>query len=212
MRRCTVIIPAYNEEAVIGRCLSALLADAPSDHGMEIIVAANGCRDETVGKAREAAPGVRIIGLEEGSKTRAINAANAIASHYPRVFVDADVICSYTTIMALVEALDDPDAMTAAPAIRMQLREADPFVRAYFRVWLTQPYALAGYGGAGCYALSRTALEEVGPFPDIIGDDIWIHTRFPKSQKRYVSHDAKGNPVFTVVMPPRSATAQIGLE
>ena len=196
----TVIIPAYNEEAVIARCLSRLLADAPPGHAMEIIVAANGCRDRTVPIARSVAPQARIIDLPEGSKTAAINAANAIATHFPRIYVDADVECGFTTAAALAEALQRPGSMTAAPAIRLNLDGADWPIRAYFRVWLKQPYANSGSGGAGCYAISQEAFEQIGAFPDIIGDDIWIHTRFPKEHKRYVTSDSEGKPVFTVFL------------
>lgn len=179
---------------------------------MEIIVAANGCRDATVEIAKTAAPDATVLDLPQGSKTGAINAANDAASHFPRIYVDADVECSYATIMALVEALEEPGSMTAAPAIQLNLEKADWMVRAYYRVWLKQPYANSGNGGAGCYALSREALEEVGSFPEIIGDDIWIHTRFAKSQKRYVPQDNHGKPVFTIVYPPQRGIEQIRVE
>ena len=210
--QCTVVIPAFNEEAGIARCLAALLQDAPDDHRMEIIVAANGCVDGTVSAAREAAPGARIIELRHGSKTAAINAANEIASHYPRIYIDADVECSYATVAALIEALGEPGSMTAAPAIRFDLTSADRFMQAYYRVWQVLPYARSGYGGAGCYALSQAALEQVGKFPPIIGDDIWIHTRFARDQKRFVAQDNRGKPVYSIVRPPGRAIEQIRIE
>lgn len=209
---CTVIIPAYNEEAVIARCLTRLFEAAPPDHAMEVIVAANGCRDATVDAARGAAPQAQVIDLPEGSKTGAINAANAIASHFPRIVLDADVECSYATVQALAEALLEPGSMTAAPAISLDLDSADWMIRAYFRVWLKQPFANSGSGGAGCYAISEAALKQIGEFPDIIGDDIWIHTRFASEQKRYVMQDRDGKSVCTVVRPPRRALQQIVVE
>ncbi|MCK0127196.1 glycosyltransferase [Erythrobacter sp. F6033] len=212
MTSCTVIIPAFNEEAVIARCLNCLLETAPHDHGMEIIVAANGCSDATVRIAGETAPEAIILDLERGSKTGAINAANAIASHYPRIYLDADIECSYSSIMALVNELETTGGMAASPAIRMRLDHSDWLVEAYYRVWLRQPYASSGNGGAGCYALSRLACEEVGEFPDIVGDDIWIHTRFAPDQKHYVDRDKAGDPVFTVVRPPAGVVELIGVE
>jgi glycosyltransferase involved in cell wall biosynthesis len=208
----SVIIPAHNEEAVIARCLAVLLEGAPTDHAMEVIVAANGCTDATVAAARAAAPQALVIDLPQPSKTAAINAANAAASHYPRVYLDADVECPFATARALAEALDEPGSMTAAPAIRLDLDGADRLVRAYYRVWLAQPYARSGMGGAGCYALSQAAIEQVGRFPLVIGDDVWIHTRFAPQSKRYVTHDRAGRPVFTVVHPPRHALEQMRVE
>ena len=208
----TVIIPAHNEEAVIARCLQGILAQAPADHAMQVIVAANGCTDRTVEAAQEAAPDAELLDIPTGSKTGAINAANAIAKHFPRIYLDADVECDYPTLAALAVAVCENTAMTAAPAIRIDLSRAGPLVRAYYRVWQRQPYAREGKGGAGCYALSQAALEKLGTFPNIIADDAWVHSRFPDEQKRLVSEDESGRPVFTKVHPPRTALEQIRIE
>lgn len=208
----TVIIPAHNEEAVIGHCLRSILQDAPPGHAMEVIVVTNGCVDSTAKAARNAAPDAKIIELAQGSKTLAINVANKAASHFPRIVLDADVVCSYRTLRALAHVLQEPGVMTAAPAIRLDLAGTDKLIQGYYRIWMRQPFARAGKGGAGCYGLSRAALERIGEFPDIIGDDIWIHTRFPDEEKRYVDRDEDGKPVFTVVRPPRTAWQQLRVE
>lgn len=208
----TVIIPAHNEAAVIARCLRTIFKNAPERHAMDVIVAANGCSDRTVAIARDAAPQTLVLDLPVGSKTAAINAANRAATHFPRIILDADVECDYRSLYALVEALQEAGAMTAAPAIKMDLTGCNRLMRAYYRVWSRQPYARSGKGGAGCYALSAAALASVGDFPPIIGDDIWIHTRFADKDKRYIAADRKGEPVFSVVYPPRTAAQQIKVE
>jgi glycosyltransferase involved in cell wall biosynthesis len=208
----TVIIPAHNEEAVIARCLQTLLEHAPEQHEMQIIVAANGCTDQTVEVARAACPAALVLDLPTGSKTAAINASNKVAAHFPRIYLDADVDCGYATLAALAEELRKPGVMTAAPAIRIDLTGCNALMKAYYRAWSRQPYAKAGKGGAGCYGLSAEALGTVGEFPPIIGDDIWIHTRFPDEQKRYIASDSAGRPVFSVVYPPRTAWQQIRVE
>ena len=48
----SVILPASNEEAYIGACLTALLASAPVPGGAEVVVVANGCRDATAARAQ----------------------------------------------------------------------------------------------------------------------------------------------------------------
>lgn len=208
----TLIIPAHNEEAVIARCLAAILDPAPAQPACQIIVAANGCTDRTVEIARSIAPQALVLDLPVGSKTAAINAASTFAAHYPRIVLDADVVCGYHSLAALAEALGTPGIMTAAPAIRIETEASSGLIRAYYRAWLRQPYATAGKGGAGCYALSRAAIERVGDFPPIVGDDVWIHTRFPDEQKRYVTADSAGRAVFSVVRPPRTAREQIRVE
>ncbi len=208
----TLIIPAHNEETVIARCLDTVRNGAPADHAMEIIVAANGCTDRTVEIARAVAPEAVVLDLPVGSKTGAINAANSAASHFPRIYLDADVECSYPSLAALAAALRASGVMTAAPAIRLDQSRCNSIMKAYYRAWARQPYAKAGKGGAGCYGLSSEALACVGEFPPIIGDDIWIHTRFPDAVKRYIAEDDHGQPVYSVVYPPRTAREQIKVE
>ncbi len=208
----TVIIPAHNEEAVIARCLKTVLKDAPEPHAMEIIVAANGCIDRTVEQARTAASEAIILDLPEGSKIAAINAANRAATHTPRIYLDADVECGYNSLRALADALLEPGVMTAAPSISLDTSRCNWLMRAYYRAWLRQPYALAGKGGAGCYALSAEAIEVLGEFPNIIADDLWVHTRFADSQRRYLARNGSGRPVHSIVHPPQTVMEQVKVE
>ncbi|MBI1402045.1 MAG: glycosyltransferase [Porphyrobacter sp.] len=208
----SVIIPAHNEAAVIGRCLEALLADAPDDGSMQVIVAANGCTDETVTKAREAAPDAVVLDLPVGSKTAAMNAANREALHFPRIYLDADVQCSYAALAATARVLREPGVMAAAPALKMDLSRSNWLASAYYRVWLTQPYVKRALVGSGCYGLSEAAYRRIGDFPPIIGDDIWVHSRFTESERRSVSEDGDGRPVHFLVSPPRRAVDQIRVE
>ncbi|WP_252258968.1 glycosyltransferase [Erythrobacter aurantius] len=208
----TLIIPAHNEAAVIERCLKTALAEAPDDGSVEVIVAANGCSDDTVSLAKMAAPQATVLDLPTGSKTKAINAANAIASRFPRIYLDADIECSYRSLLAMAVVLTEPDVMTASPKIRLELGHCNRWIKAYYAAWLKQPFAKSGKGGAGCYGLSQTALESIGEFPPIIGDDIWIHTRFPDEQKRLVQSDALGREVFSIVRPPKTLWQQVKVE
>lgn len=208
----TLIIPAHNEAAVIERCLLTAMEGASDPYAMEIIVAANGCSDQTVAIAKRTSPEAIVLNIPEGSKTGAINAANAHASHFPRIYLDADVECNFSSLSALADALRDPDVMTAAPAIELDLAHCNWIMQAYYRAWMKQPYAKAGKGGAGCYGLSEAAIKQVGDFPAIIGDDIWIHTRFPDERKRMIAQDDAGQRVFSVVRPPKTAWQQVKIE
>ena len=208
----TVIIPAHNEEAVIARCLDVLRADVPADSKMQVIVAANGCKDGTVAIARKTAPDAIVLDLPVGSKTAAMNAANREALYFPRIYLDADVQCAYASLLAVAEVLREPGVMAAAPALRMDLSRSNWLARAYYRVWLTQPYVKRALVGSGCFGLSRAAYERIGDFPPITGDDIWVYSRFTESERRNVGSDAKGQPVWFLVSPPRRAIDQIRVE
>ncbi|WP_108788935.1 glycosyltransferase [Erythrobacter sp. Alg231-14] len=208
----SLIIPAHNEATVIARCLLTAMRGAPSPDSFEIVVAANGCTDDTVKIARETAPHAIVLDIATGSKTGAINAGNLAASHYPRIVLDADVECDYRSLAALAASVREAGIMTAAPSIRLETAHCNWAIKSYYAAWLKQPYAKSGKGGAGCYALSKAALERVGEFPDIIGDDIWIHTRFPDHEKRMVARTSDGEPVFSTVRPPASAWQQVRVE
>lgn len=208
----TVIIPAHNEEAVIKRCLETVLAQAPHDHAMDIIVAANGCNDRTAEIAREVAPQATVLDIAEGSKTIAMNTAHKSAKHFPRIYLDADVQCGYWSLLAVAKALTEPGVMAASPALKLDLSRSNALMKAYYRVWMTQPYVKRAMVGSGCFGLSSQAYERIGDFPKITGDDIWVHSRFAENERRSLSHDSEGRPVHFVVSPPRRAIDQIRVE
>ncbi len=120
--------------------------------------------------------------------------------------------CDYQSVLALAAELGKPGVMAASPALRVDLSRSNRFIRSYYRVWVTQPYVTNRMVGSGCYGLSREASMEIGPFPMIIGDDIWVHSRFAEEERRNVSRDAEGREVFFVVSPPRTAFDQIRVE
>lgn len=208
----SVIIPAHNEEAVIGRCLDAVYRGAPRDNPPEVIVAANGCTDRTVAIARERAPLATVLDLPPGSKVIAMNEANAIATSVPRFFLDADVQCNYASLAATAEALCQPGIMAASPALKMDLSRSDAWVRAYYRVWLTQPYVTDRLVGSGLFGLSAEGLEVIGVIPPTFADDTWVRTRFSYDQRRSVGSGADQNPVSFTVSPPRTLGNLIKIE
>lgn len=208
----SVIIPAHNEEDVIGRCLTTLLADAPVDALPEIIVAANGCRDRTVAIARELAPHATVLDLPAGSKVIAMNEANRLATVAPRFFLDADVQCSYRSLAATAEALRQPGIMAASPALRMDLTRCTAPVRSYYKVWLTQPYVQDRLVGSGLFGLSEEGLRVIGTIPPTFADDTWVRTRFSYEQRANVARDAQGRDVFFVVSPPRTYADLVKIE
>lgn len=208
----TVIVPAHNEESVIARCLETMLAGAPDGHRMQVIVAANGCSDRTVAIARGVAPQATVLDLPVGSKTLAMNAAGREALHFPRIYLDADVQCEYPSLTALADVLREPGVMAASPSLRMDMSRSNFFIRAYYRVWLTQPYVKQAMVGSGCFGISQAGYDRIGDFPPITGDDIWVHSRFPQNERRNIDRDGAGNPVYFLVSPPRKATDQIRVE
>ena len=77
--RIGVVIPARDEEQLIGRCLESVLASARLvDARVDIVVAADGCLDATSAVARRY-PGVRVLELESSNVGAARAAAASVA-------------------------------------------------------------------------------------------------------------------------------------
>lgn len=178
----SIIIPAYNEAGVIERCLKAL-THRSIKNGAEIIVACNGCRDETADLAREFGPAVRVVETPMASKTAALNLGDEAASGFPRIYLDADVEVSLDTIEAVADVLRTDLPLAAAPKMRVDTSRSSWPVRAFYKVWLRQPYHRQGLIGGGFYALSEAGRARFDEFPQIIADDEFVRRQFSPEQR-----------------------------
>lgn len=197
MTRCSIIIPAHNEETVIGRCLDAILKDAPRN-GVEIIVSCNGCRDRTAEIAREYGDPVRVVETNTASKATALNLGDKAASAFPRLYVDADVVMDWRSIEAVVVELNKPGVLAAAPTAETDLTGVSWPVRAFYRVWTRTDYFRSGMIGCGVYGLSEEGRRRFDEFPPVIADDGFVRSRFVGDERRSVT-DAR-----VVVYAPRT--------
>src|SRR5262249_47987077 len=100
----SIVIPAYNEEKLIGRCLAciaeAIAANAAPDWTSEVIVVDNNSTDGTAALARAA--GTTVVFEAINQILRARNAGATAASGDWLLFVDAD---SYLHAATLAELL-----------------------------------------------------------------------------------------------------------
>lgn len=199
----TVIIPAHNEAAVIGRTLRSFLAEAPSNAVPDVLVIANGCTDDTAVEARRASPDAKVIELTIGSKSLAINTGLRQTRAYPVIILDGDIVISFNALQALAQALREPGVMAASPGARLVLDGSDKWVTAFYRAWIAHDYLQSGVGGSGVYGLSEIGARQLGELPPIIADDTYVRRTFPLSQQRRVQEDAAGRPVFSVVRAPQ---------
>ncbi|HLV57562.1 MAG TPA: glycosyltransferase [Natronosporangium sp.] len=180
----SVVIAARNEAAVLGRCLDALLTapDPPDGAALDITVVANGCTDATAAVAR-ARPGVRVIELAEGSKPAALNAGDAAAVGWPRVYLDADMVLSAADIHRLAAAVADGPALAAVPRRRLALAGRPWPVRAYYAVHTRLPVFATALFGRGAIALSEAGRARFDRFPDVVADDLFLDARFRRGEK-----------------------------
>jgi cellulose synthase/poly-beta-1,6-N-acetylglucosamine synthase-like glycosyltransferase/peptidoglycan/xylan/chitin deacetylase (PgdA/CDA1 family) len=108
-RFVTVMIPAYNEEAVIERSIRTVLAS--TDVRIEVIVIDDGSKDRTSEIVRDAFaddPRVRLLTLENGGKARALNRGLDLATGEIVIALDADTQFEPTTIARLARWFGDP--------------------------------------------------------------------------------------------------------
>jgi len=179
--RFSVVIPAHDEAAVIGRCLASFVGDLVPGEA-EIIVVANGCTDRTADVAR-AFTGVSVFELVEASKTAALNAGDEAATAFPRVFLDADIDVSADTLRHLASALEGPAAAVGAPRAALLLDGSSAAVRAFYRVHARLPYMAEGMTGTGVYALSRAGRARFERFPDLTADDLFVQRLFTPPER-----------------------------
>ncbi len=193
----SVVIPAHNEERVIGRCLEVLQARL-SPGELEVVVVANGCTDDTERVARSAVPAVRVVSLPGASKTAALNAGDAVASVFPRAYVDADVEIGAESLRTVVDALQGADFHCAAPQLHLDLVGRPWYVRLFFRAFQALPYGGHDPVANGMYVLSEKGRSRFGQFPDITAEDLFVRNLFERHERRVVPGTA-----FTV-HPPRT--------
>lgn len=181
----TAIVPAHNEENIIGASLRTLLGrGAP----VEVIVIANGCTDRTVEKARTVSSAVWVVDLAEASKVEALNTGLDLAMTYPIAFVDADVTVSGADLSKLAARLDADDRAQVA-SLNMRVEPSTSWwVRQYYRVWELTDYRSTGHTGSGLYMLSREGRARFHRFPDVIADDLFVQRLF-RPEERLTASD-----------------------
>jgi len=185
----SVILPASNEAALIGACLRALGASRwPHRDPVEVIVIANGCRDDTADRARAEAHGfaergwsLQVIERTRGGKTGALNAGDAAARGAVRFYLDADVTVSPDLLAQIHTALDTEAPRYASGRVGISARGW--LSRGYARIWRQVPFMAQCVPGCGIFAVNAAGRARWGAFPDIISDDTFVRLTFAPAER-----------------------------
>jgi glycosyltransferase involved in cell wall biosynthesis len=180
----SVIIPAHDEAAVIGRCLDCLFAGLEPGE-LEVIVVCNGCHDETAAVARSSGHPVRVLELAAASKSAALRAGDEAATVMPRLYLDADVLLRGSAARRVAERLS-AGAVAARPPVDYSSVASSQAVRRYFRARSRMPSLLGHLWGAGVYGLSPDGRARFHTFPDVMADDLWIDLMFEPGEVEIV--------------------------
>ena len=119
--RYSLIIPAYNEERLLGRLLDSVDAARATYGGgdaVELIVADNASTDRTAVIA--ATRGCRVVAVEKRVIAAARNAGARAARGEFLAFVDADAQVHPDTFVEIDRALADPRVVAGATGARLE--------------------------------------------------------------------------------------------
>ncbi len=182
--RGSVVIPAHNEAAVIGRTLAALRG---LPVGVEVVVVCNGSTDGTAEISRTF-QGVTVLETDVASKPHALNLGDATATQWPRLYLDADVEITPAAIDLVFSALNGKggDFEAARPVARYDTRGASWAVRAYYRARSRISAFDGALWGAGAYAMNASGHARLGEFPAVTADDLFVDHIFPSGAKTVV--------------------------
>ena len=197
MAVASVVIPAHNEAATIGRNLRALRRGTRDDD-LEVVVVCNGCTDQTAEAARAADPRARVIEIEEPSKAEAVRVGNTATEVFPRVHLDADIELSGTDLLSLLEPLSRRGVLATGPRRDVPKTGCSRWVRWYYEVWESLPQVESGLFGRGVVVLSEEAQARVSALPRMLSDDLGMSDAFSAQERCVVST------AVAVVHPPRT--------
>ncbi len=205
MASVSIIIPAHNESAVIGRCLRTLLQGAlPGE--LQIVVVANGCTDDTANQARSVDGAIQVIDTPTPGKWNAINLGDAAATAFPRFYIDADVHITVDAIRKVAQVLHAGKALAAAPRVDFDLADHPWSVRAFYDIWLRTPYMVEGMIGSGVYAVSEAGRKRWDQLPNLTADDAFVRLHFTPAERMIVQ-----DCTFTI-HPPRTLASLVKIK
>lgn len=178
----SIIIPAHNEERVIGRLLDSL-APAMRSGEFEVHVVCNGCTDNTARIASQYLA-AQVHCLEQASKIAALNYGDEKAGDcFPRLYLDADIAVDLPAVRAVIEVLRSGQALAAAPKIHVVLEGRPRVVRGFYETFLRTPWMTCSPIGSGFYGLSAQGRSRFGSFPEVINDDLFIRELFDEKDR-----------------------------
>jgi len=171
--RAALIIAAHDEEAVIDRRVgNALELDWPREM-LQVVVACDGCTDETAARARAAGADL-VLELPRGGKVRAQDAGVDATDADLLAFGDANAVWEPDALTRLAHAFTDPEVGYACGRVAFTNEAGTNQEGLYWRyeLWLRRQesrFASVTAGNGAIYAVRRAAYVKVDP---IMGHDL----------------------------------------
>jgi glycosyltransferase involved in cell wall biosynthesis len=188
--RIAVIIPAYNEEASIGRCLESLKKQTYTDY--EIIVVNAESKDRTAEISAKYAN--KVITAKTGSPGPARNVGVKNTDAQVVAFTDADTIVAENWLERIAKNFQNPKVVGAGGVLRpLDARTLDKIMFKINSDWWYRLSGLFGFyqlGTPNC-AYRRTAYVESGGFDEKLSmlEDTELSLRMRKYGKMVIDKD-----------------------
>lgn len=185
----SIVVPAHNEEAVLGAFLDRL-APLIEENKAAVYVVCNGCTDATA-RVAGSRTGVNVYELAETSKVAALRQGDRLAGQqFPRLYLDADIVVSAATVERVIEQLRRGPALAAAPTLRVECSGRPWLVRGFYEfVMSSSPWVRDGMVGSGFYGLSEAGRARFGQWPDVINDDLFVRELFGDHERLSLADD-----------------------
>jgi glycosyltransferase involved in cell wall biosynthesis len=185
--KLSVVVPAYNEEKLLGATLPAIRAAAQALRGWdwELIVCDNNSTDRTAAIAREA--GARVVFEPVNQISRARNAGAAAATGEWLLFVDADCLPSAELFSDLVEKIDEGNCIGGGATVHLPGTRLD--VRFWVALWNGLSRALRWAAGSFFFCEAR-AFRELGGFSQALyaAEEIDLSRRLKRRGRLVILH------------------------
>lgn len=158
----SVVIPAYNEELLLGRTLTAVNAAAREvGEAYEIIVADDASTDRTPEIARE--HGARLVSVQHRQIAATRNSGAREANGQMLLFLDADTIATPEAVRGAVQAMR---AGAVGGGCRFRFDGQIPLYGKLLQLAFHPIYRILRVG-AGCFLFcTKDAFEKVGGFDE----------------------------------------------
>ena len=177
----SVLIPAYNEEKLLGPVLDRVHASfaAIGWTAYEVVVCDNHSTDATAEVAR--AHGARVGYAEHNPISRARNTAARAARGRWLIFLDADTLLSAELLGETLRRLESGRVCGGGSALRFDLANVGPFAAGMTWLWNRVSAGLALAAGSYVFCL-REAWEECGGFDETVyaGEEIFFSRRLKR--------------------------------
>lgn len=144
----SIIIPAYNEEKCLARCLESVIHQSD-----DVIVVVNGSTDNT--ERISLSYPVRTIILNEANVSKARNHGASLAKHDTLLFLDADTKLTNNFVSSITTKLGTARSVPIQNKI-------------LFKLWLHTKYLLHKHhiyhGQSGCLIVDKQTFNKVGGY------------------------------------------------